>query len=126
LVAWSGGERALALAGCSEATLVERAIDGFASAIGVDRSRLAVAVRDHHFHDYVHDPYARGAYSYVRVGGIGAVHQLAQPADDRLFFAGEATDVPYEGTVAGAMASGVRAAEQVLEAARRTVRRRAG
>lgn len=126
LTAWSGGARALDLASCSETVLVERAVEGFAAAIGVDRSRLAAAVRDHHFHDYVHDPYARGAYSYVRVGGGGAVHALARPAGDRLFFAGEATDVAYEGTVAGAMASGVRAAEQVLKVARPSVRRRAG
>ncbi len=114
LTAWAGGERARELASCSVATLVERAIDGYAAATGAGRARIAAAVRDHYFHDYAHDPFARGAYSYVRVGASRAVSQLARPVAEHLFFAGEATDVEYEGTVAGALASGARAAEQIL------------
>ena len=71
-------------------------------------------MRHHHFHDYASDPFARGAYSYTRVGGHRAAEQLSRPLDDRLFFAGEATDAEYEGSVAGALASGVRAAHQVI------------
>lgn len=125
LTAWAGGQRAQELAGYSVATLVERAIDGYATATGASRARIAAAVREHYFHDYAHDPFARGAYSYVRVGASGAVSQLAEPVADRLFFAGEATDVEYEGTVAGALASGARAAEQILRLAEPATRRAA-
>ncbi|MGE0867321.1 MAG: flavin monoamine oxidase family protein [Kofleriaceae bacterium] len=114
LTAWAGGRRARALASESAGRLVERAVEGFATVTGVDRSRLAAAVIEHHWHDYMRDPYSRGAYSYARVGAAEAVNQLAQPLDETLYFAGEATDVEYEGTVAGALASGARAAEQVL------------
>jgi monoamine oxidase len=41
---------------------------------------------------------------------------LAQPIEDTLFFAGEATDAEEEGTVTGALQSGVRAAGEVLAA----------
>jgi len=63
------------------------------------------------------DPFARGAYSYVTVGGAGGRKALASPLQDTLFFAGEATDFEGEhGTVAGALRSGTRAARQALGA----------
>jgi len=66
-------------------------------------------------HDWQSDPFARGAYSYVRVGGEGARERLAQPLAGTLFFAGEATNVAGEaGTVSGALQTGERAAREVL------------
>ena len=38
---------------------------------------------------------------------------LARPIDDRLFFAGEATDIEHPATVHGALASGQRAAAEI-------------
>jgi monoamine oxidase len=67
-------------------------------------------------HDWQSDPYARGAYSYVRVGGEGARDALAAPLANTLFFAGEASDVQDAGTVGGALHSGMRAAREVLAA----------
>ena len=64
--------------------------------------------------DWQSDRFARGAYSYVAVGGLDAPARLAEPVEDTLFFAGEATHDRLSGTVAGAMASGYRAAEEVL------------
>ena len=66
-------------------------------------------------HDWLHDPYARGAYSYQMVDGADAPAALARPLDATLFFAGEATDTEgATGTVHGAIASGRRAARQVM------------
>ena len=65
--------------------------------------------------DWQADPCSRGGYSYVRVGGEGARERLAEPLDDTLYFAGEATDVEEAGTVAGALRSGERAAREVLK-----------
>jgi len=115
LTAWAGGGHARALARVSPEARVERALAGFARAAGVPERTLVAAVRDRHEHDYAADPFARGAYSYTRVGGSGAADQLARPLAERLYFAGEATDADYEGTVAGALASGARAADQVLQ-----------
>ena len=64
--------------------------------------------------DWAGDPFARGAYSYVRVNGAGAREALAASLADTLFFAGEATSTDDSGTVAGALASGIRAAEEVM------------
>lgn len=114
LTAWAGGPHARALYGCTASDLVERAIAGFGLSIGVARQRVADVVRDFHVHDYDADRLSRGAYSYTRVGGATSCETLARPlAGGRLIFAGEATDPRFQGTVAGALASGIRAAGEV-------------
>ena len=68
-------------------------------------------------HDWSSDPYARGAYSYAKAGGMEARRQLAEPVEDTLYFAGEHTDTGgHGGTVHGAVATGLRAGRQVLGA----------
>ncbi len=65
-------------------------------------------------HDWGADPFARGAYSYLGVGGERARTQLAATVDDTLFFAGEATSEDGQGgTVNGALVTGERAAREV-------------
>jgi monoamine oxidase len=67
-------------------------------------------------HDWQADPFSRGAYSYAAVGGMGAAAKLAQPVAGTLFFAGEATNSDgYNGTVHGAIATGLRAAKELLQ-----------
>ena len=112
LTAWAGGPHAEALAGCLEDELLARAIDGFERLTGA--SGLRDAVVDHHHHDWQLDPFAKGAYSYTRVGGMHAAEELAKPLGERVWIAGEATSAEYEGTVAGAIESGLRAAREVL------------
>lgn len=61
------------------------------------------------------DPFALGAASFTPVGVLGATRAaLARPIDERLFFAGEATDEDAPGTVRGAISSGTRAAEELM------------
>lgn len=60
------------------------------------------------------DPWAKMAYSYVPVDGVGLRTQLAPPLEGVLFFAGEATHLTRAGTVHGALKSGIRAANELL------------
>lgn len=69
-----------------------------------------------HRHDWVNDPWSRGAYCYLNVNGQGAPAQLAQPLQDRLYFAGDATHSEQTGTVEAALASGRDAARAILRA----------
>ena len=110
LIAWAGGPKAERLARVSEKNLIKEALHGVHALFGRFPALQAALV-----HDWRRDPYARGAYSYVRVGGEGARENLAAPVADTLFFAGEATDTTgAAGTVAGALQSGMRAARQLL------------
>jgi monoamine oxidase len=64
------------------------------------------------------DPFARGSFSYLAVGATPEDRMaLAEPVEDRIFFAGEATSPPYAATTHGAYLSGLRAAEEVAAAA---------
>jgi monoamine oxidase len=114
LTAWAGGPRARALAHLEIDALTELAIEGFAHAIFLSPSRIEERLVDRHFHDYQADPLTLGAYSYTRVSGSHAAETLSRPLRDRLWIAGEATDAIYQGSVAGALASGRRVAEQIL------------
>jgi monoamine oxidase len=116
LVGWAGGPRAMALA-AEPARLAERALRSLATVVGVDaRVIRRHLVRTFH-HDWSHDPFSRGAYSYPLVNGSEAAKALARPVRGTLFFAGEACDADgRNGTVHGAIASGHRAAAQAHRA----------
>ena len=113
LVGWAGGPYAIALEQ-SRANLEERALSSLAHLLDFDRRRLARHVVASYTHDWGHDPFSRGAYSYSLVGGADAPQRLSRPVEHTLFFAGEATDEDGRtATVHGAIATGYRAAEQV-------------
>jgi polyamine oxidase len=67
-------------------------------------------------HRWTTDPWIQGGYSFLPPNvGISERHALAAPVEGRLFFAGEATDLAGQsGTVAGAIDTGTRAAEEFL------------
>jgi monoamine oxidase len=116
LIAWAGGPNADALADVEEAQRVARALDGLRTLFG-DEIDPADELEAAFAHDWQRDPYARGAYSYVAVGGTDARAALAAPVDRRLFVAGEAVSTDGEaGTVAGALETGQRAAREALAA----------
>ncbi len=112
VVAWVGGPKAIALSGVAEEDLIGRALNGFGALFNepaLVRKEFEGALT----HDWSRDPFARGAYSYVAVGGAGAREALAAPVDDTLFFAGEATSTDGQGgTVNGALETGERAAAE--------------
>ena len=111
LTAWAGGPKAERLSGLPEKQLVRHALASVRSVLGRVPKVEGVLVQD-----WQADPYSLGAYSYVLVGGQGAREQLRRPLLKTLFFAGEATDTDEAGTVAGALRSGARAAQEVLAA----------
>jgi CubicO group peptidase (beta-lactamase class C family)/monoamine oxidase len=62
------------------------------------------------------DEWTGGSYSYLPKGVDSIVYeQLADPVNDRLFFAGEATHSKHPSTVHGAFLSGQRAADEIAE-----------
>jgi monoamine oxidase len=113
LTAWAGGHAADALL-AQGSRIVDRAIDSLAATFAVKRRDVEPLVDSTHMHDWQSDRFSRGAYSYAGVGGQKAHSLLAQPIGATLFFAGEATSGDETGTVSGAVATGKRAAKQVL------------
>ena len=116
LTAWAGGPAAAALAGRAEAALLDQALGDLSRWTGVRRERLTDLLEWGRAFDWQAEPFTRGAYSYVAVGGMHAPAALARPVERTLYFAGEATHADgMSGTVAGAIASGYRAADDILQ-----------
>ena len=114
LTAWVGGPRAAALSTEPDDVIVERAVESVKSLFG-GHVNVAGLLEEARFNDWARDPLARGAYSYVLVGGEDARRRLAESMVNTLFFAGEAADDSGEATtVAGAISSGERAAREVI------------
>lgn len=117
---WAGGPAALALKDRTPRVIFEQALVSLARLLGVSGKRLRSAVRGWETHNWSRDPFSRGAYSFVSAGHDDAAEKLREPEQGTLFFAGEATaDGEEIGTVHGAIASGIRAAEAVAAAGKR-------
>ena len=115
VVGWRGGPAALRLARLPPQDIEDRAVASLARHLGLSRARMRSQVEAVWMHDWNHDPFARGAYSYSMVGGAEAPKALARPLRRTLFFAGEAANTEgATGTVHGAIASGRHAAAQLL------------
>jgi monoamine oxidase len=115
ITAWAGGPNADALAKGSSLEIINTAMEALACMFGTSIDEARAQLDSVQYHDWRKDPFARGAYSYVPLGALKARDQLARPVSRTLFFAGEATAQPgFQGTVHGAVESGIRAAREVL------------
>ena len=115
ITGWAPFQCADRLSGKSEEYVREQALQSLAAGLKLDPGKLSELCQGAYFHDWQSDPFSRGAYSYVKVGGGRAQSDLAAPVQETLFFAGEATDTTgNNGTVHGAIASGRRAAREIL------------
>ncbi|PAX09637.1 flavin monoamine oxidase family protein [Sphingomonas lenta] len=107
-----GGDCAEALEGGDAAAF---AIDELVALLGSgwrDRLRPIATTR------WRREPFIRGSYSHARVGCATSRATLAEPVDDRIFFAGEACSTQDFSTAHGAYATGVAAARAILAGSR--------
>jgi monoamine oxidase len=117
LTGWVGGPRSAPLASLTLDELTDRACASLARVFSIDARLLRQLLLSVHTHNWSQDPYSLGAYSYVAAGGIDASRQLSESISKTLYFAGEHTDTTgHWGTVHAAMRSGMRAAQQILDA----------
>jgi monoamine oxidase len=117
LTGWIGGPRAHTPSVAGEEDLLSASLATLAKLFAMPASKLRSYVLSWHLHDWDHDPFSKGAYSYIPCGSMQALYTLAEPVEDTLFFAGEHTDLTAQwGTVHAAMRSGLRTAQQVLKA----------
>lgn len=83
----------------------------------LDTERIIAATKD-----WTKEEYIKGGFSYPRAGAsLADREKLAKAVNDKIYFAGEATDVSGDaGTIDGALASAERAALEVIESIVRT------
>jgi len=115
LIGWAAGPQGKALADLEGADLLDRTTASLAETLQRPLAEVRTAITAWWHHEWSRDPFSRGAYSYIRVGGEDAPEQLRQPVARTLFFAGEATaPAGRGGTVEAALTSGYRAAAEIL------------
>ena len=116
ITGWAPFRCAERLSGRGHSFVVDRSLLTLSGLLGPSVQELQGLLREAYFHDWQMDPFSLGAYSYGKVGANEAQEILAEPVDNRLFLAGEAIDTSgHNGTVHGAIASGYRAAQQILQ-----------
>lgn len=117
LVGWVGGPAADRVMRESGTELLSDAVETLAHLWHAPADAVRGHILDWRWHNWRADVFARGAYSFPAAGAEDAPRELARPIEETLFFAGEATaDASDLGTVHGALASGQRAAREVLAA----------
>jgi monoamine oxidase len=120
LTAWAPAEAAERLSQLSNSEICEQAVQALARMLHVPLEQCREQLIQAFTHNWQNDPLSRGAYSYVAWGGSETQKEFATPLENTLFFAGEATNFEgHHATVHGAIASGYRAAHEILETLRR-------
>ncbi len=111
--AYFGGKLAAELEADGDGAFFDFAVSELTGLLGSDfRHRL----RPIGIHRWGLDPFSLGSYSFALPGSADCRQALAEPVEDRLFFAGEACSVSDFSTAHGAWQTGVAAADQVIAA----------
>ncbi len=111
--AYFGGACAAELEAQGDAAFFDFAV---AELVGVLGRNFAKRLKPIRVHCWGIDPHALGAYSFALPGCADRRAVLAEPVDDRLFFAGEACSLRDFSTAHGGYLTGVAAADGVIAA----------
>jgi monoamine oxidase len=113
LSVWSHGEAARKLEQAGRAKAVEQAMAVLRGMFGSALPEPAVSL----ITAWNLDPFSGGAFTHLPVGATrDHLDALAEPIDDRAFFAGEATSRRYFASLNGAWESGIREANRIAAA----------
>ncbi|NJP99094.1 FAD-dependent oxidoreductase [Streptomyces sp. PLAI1-29] len=112
LLGFNAADFGRTIEGWSDARIVDSAMGTLKTIFGSD----IPAPVDHQITRWASDPYARGSYSYNKIGSTPAMRDhLAASVGKRVHFAGEATHRASYQTVHGAYLSGIRAAKEIVD-----------
>ncbi len=115
LSGWLAGPDAEKYKGNSDAEILEIGLTSLSNVFHMEKADLKKQLKNWKVANWLADPFSKGAYSYATVQSVEAAKILAEPIQNKVFFAGEAL---YGGkdtaTVEGALSSGKKTAENIL------------
>ncbi len=109
--AYFGGSCAAELEAAGDGAFFEFAVSELTNLLGTAFARRVHPIG---IHRWGADPFARGSYSYALPGFADCRQTLAEPVENRLFFAGEACSTNDFSTAHGGWNTGIAAADQVM------------
>jgi len=114
LTALVNGEKALVLGEMEDSAIISLLIGELDEIFG--GAVASVNFIEGMVKNWTKEPYIRGAYSFPNVGSLNGNRSIiAQPASNKLFFAGEATNVNGNfGTIHGAVETAERAVDEIV------------
>ncbi|MEP6596443.1 MAG: NAD(P)/FAD-dependent oxidoreductase [Ginsengibacter sp.] len=115
LTGWLAGPKAKELSNEPDEIILQYAMDSLAHMFAVDVKFLQQLIKASYIHNWISDPFSRGAYSYKSLTTEAAKKILLQPVSNTLFFAGEALSKNYYATVEAALQSGKEVGENILK-----------
>ena len=114
LTGWLAGPRSNELADEDDGSILQQALLSLSNIFAIDIKILQEYLKGSHVHNWVTDPFSKGAYSYNSITTAAAKKILSTPIANTLFFAGEALDKNSSATVDAALHSGKDVSEGVL------------
>ena len=115
LTGWLAGPKAIELEDADDEKILEYAFRSLSSIFDINIEILQQYIKGSHVHNWIADPFSKGAYAYDSITSAAAKNILAAPVSNTLFFAGEALSKYLTGTVEAALQSGKYAAEKITQ-----------
>ena len=111
LIGFSGGDKAAHLENFTDAEIIEKTMSDLKKVFG----NSIPHPESYCLSRWGKDTYSYGSYSYTPINSSGIDYEeLADPINNLIFFAGEATDPRHPATTHGAYLSGIREAERII------------
>jgi monoamine oxidase len=115
LIGWLGGCEAKKWIQQTDEKILEAAIDSLALSFGLPKEQLNKRLLYSKIVNWYIEDFTHGGYSFSKVDTSMAKKQLNEPAENTIYFAGEALyDGPMQGTVEAALQNGIETAEKMM------------
>jgi monoamine oxidase len=115
LTGWLPGPRAARFSESTDAEILHECVRSLSYIFGIEEAEVNNLISRFKIHNWVRDPYSRGAYHYDSVDSDYYTHLAGEPIDNTIFFAGEAYGAESgAGMVEAAIASAQRTAKLLL------------
>lgn len=116
LTGWVGGPQAHLLKDHSAEELLGKALASLSEIFSIPVSEISTLLDAYEVANWPADPFSLGSYSYATVATKKALAILKEPAENTIYFAGEAMyDGPAMGTVEAALTSARETAAKILQ-----------
>ena len=115
LTGWLSGPKAAEIMNETDENILDHALFSVSTIFKMNAQLLREQLKWHKIFNWTKDPFTRGSYSYSTLFTKEARTLCTSPAENTLFFAGEALyDGPEMGTVEAALTSGKQVAEDII------------